>query len=274
MRRLVVTRRSIRYLLSTAVILIGLSGWALGHYLWLQFKRHEETRRSAQFQGEVRTLRAKLTEEVGMLRAHVQGHRNKLLGLREQTMASQKLLANWKGVRDKFQASVSHQSKSSLAGQELVDELKTRLTSLQAELKDLIASVPSEWPAKGSVSSGFGQRPSPWTGKTEFHSGIDIANRHGTPIYAPGNGIVKFVGNEDGNGRSIVIDHGQGITTKYGHLSEIHVKKGDRVRKNQKIANVGNTGKSTNPHLHYELRVNNIPIDPRRLLLKQKPPLS
>jgi murein DD-endopeptidase MepM/ murein hydrolase activator NlpD len=86
--------------------------------------------------------------------------------------------------------------------------------------------------------------------------------------------MVKFAGTSNRNGKSIVLNHGQGITTLYGHLSKIHVKKAERVQKNQKIADVGNTGKSTNSHLHYEVRINGIPIDPRRKLLKRKPQSS
>ncbi len=225
-------------------------------------------------QGELTELKSKHNEELNTLRAQVLVHQEKLVALRDRAKASQQLLVNWNGLRKKIQDSLPRKRRSSLNGQQIVGELETLLSSVEGELKELIASMPSEWPTKGRLSSRFGRRRSPWTGKSQFHSGIDIANRQGTPVYASGDGVVEFTGVKGGNGKTIVLKHGQGITTLYGHLSKIYVKKGDRVRKNQKIANLGNTGKSTNPHLHYEVRVNGTPIDPSRKLLKRKSPPS
>jgi murein DD-endopeptidase MepM/ murein hydrolase activator NlpD len=120
----------------------------------------------------------------------------------------------------------------------------------------------------GKITSGVGDRVSPMTGRIEFHSGLDIPNPTGTPVYAPGNGTVEAAGEMNGNGRTVVLNHGQGITTQYLHLSKINVNPGEQVRKGQQIAEVGSTGQSTSPHLHYEVRVNGVPIDPRRSLLK------
>ncbi|MCZ6548515.1 MAG: peptidoglycan DD-metalloendopeptidase family protein [Deltaproteobacteria bacterium] len=228
----------------------------------------------AERQGEVTKLKSKHKEELNTLRAQVQVQQEKLLALRDRAKASQQLLVNWKGLRKKIQDSLPRKRRSSLKGQQVVRELETLLSSLESELEGLIASMPSEWPTKGRLSSRFGRRRSPCTGKSKFHSGIDIANLQGTPVYASGDAVVEFAGVKGGNGKTIVLKHGQGITTLYGHLSKIYVKKGDRVRKNQKIANLGNTGKSTSSHLHYEVRVNGIPIDPRRKLLKRNSPSS
>jgi murein DD-endopeptidase MepM/ murein hydrolase activator NlpD len=228
----------------------------------------------AEHQEEVTELKSKHNEELNTLRAQVQVQKERLLALRDRAKASQQLLVNWKGLRKKIQDSLPRKRRSSLNGRQIVGELETLLSSLEGELEGLIASMPTEWPTKGRLSSRFGRRRSPWTGKSQFHSGIDIANRQGTPVYASGDAVVEFAGRKGGNGKTIVLKHGQGITTLYGHLSKIYVKKGDRVRKNQKIANLGNTGKSTNPHLHYEVRVNGTPIDPRRKLLKRNSPSS
>ena len=228
----------------------------------------------AEHQGEVTELKSKHNEELNTLRAQVQVQQEKLLALRDRAKASQQLLVNWKGLRKKIQDSLPRKRRSSLNGRQIIGQLETLLSSLEGELEELVSSMPSEWPTKGRLSSRFGRRRSPWTGKSQFHSGIDIANRQGTPVYASGDAVVEFAGIKGGNGKTIVLKHGQGITTLYGHLSKIYVKKGDRVRKNQKIANLGNTGKSTNSHLHYEVRVNGIPIDPRRKLLKRNSPSS
>lgn len=246
MRRLVLSQKSIRYLLVGAVVLLAISGWLFGDYLWMKLQK----------------------KEVRELRAEAQAQREQLSLLQEQTKNIQVLLASWKGLQEKVQASLPPQQRLSNNGHKAVEELEKSLASLQSELERLIASIPTGWPADGRVTSGVGTRASPWTGKPEFHSGLDIPNPAGTPVYAPGDGLVESVGQSNGNGRSVVLNHGQGITTQYAHLSKAHVKKGDLVRKGQRIADVGNTGKSTSPHLHYEVRVNGVPIDPRPSLMK------
>jgi len=246
---------------------------ARGDFLRTQLSE-EVTTLSTRLKEEVAELRAKHNEEMTRLRTQVEVQRENLMALQKRTKTSQLLLAKWKGLRKKIRDSLPRKRKSLLTGQQIVGELGTSLSLLRRDLEGLIASIPSEWPTKGWLSSRFGRRRSPWTKKMEFHNGLDIANRRGTPVYASGNGVVKFAGQSNGTGKSVVINHGQGITTLYGHLSKIHVKKGERVKKNQKIANVGSTGKSTNPHLHYEVRISGTPIDPRRHLLKQKTPSS
>ncbi len=246
MRRLVFSQRSLWCFLAGAVILLGFSGWLSGDYLWMRLQR----------------------KKVKQLRVEVKAQREQLSALQERTKDIQVLLADWKGLQEKVQDSLSPQRKSSANGHHKMKELEKSLVSLQSELERLIASTPSGWPLKGQVSSGVGTRTSPWTGEPEFHSGLDIPNPVGTPVYAPGDGVVDLVGESNGKGLTVVLNHGQGITTQYAHLSKTHVKKGDRVRKGQEIANVGNTGKSTSPHLHYEVRVNGVPIDPRRYLME------
>lgn len=245
MRRLVFSQKSLCYLLAGAAILLGLGGWLFGDYLWMKYQR----------------------KKVKQLRVEVKAQRQQLSSLQERTKDIQILLANWKGLQEKVQASLPSQRQSSANGDYAVKELENSLALLQREIELRIASIPSGWPVNGRVTSGVGSRLSPWTGKPEFHSGLDIPNPLGTPVYAPGDGIVDFVGESNGNGRGLVLNHGQGITTLYAHLSKSHVKKGDRVRKGQQIADVGNTGMSTSPHLHYEVRVNGVPIDPRRNLI-------
>jgi murein DD-endopeptidase MepM/ murein hydrolase activator NlpD len=246
MRRLVFSQKLIRYFLSGGIVLLVFAGWLLGDYFWLKLQ----------------------SEEARLMRVEVQAQRERLSALQERTKDIQGLLANWKGLEERVQASLPPQRRSSNNGHHVVDELESSLALLESKLKGLIVSIPSEWPASGRVTSGVGMRPSPWTGKAEFHSGIDIPNPIGTPIHAPGDGVVDFAGESNGNGTALILDHGQGITTLYAHLSATHVKKGDRVRRGERIAAVGNTGNSTSPHLHYEVRVNGVPIDPRDHLLK------
>ncbi|HEX9309051.1 MAG TPA: M23 family metallopeptidase [Anaeromyxobacter sp.] len=134
--------------------------------------------------------------------------------------------------------------------------------------RSLLASTPSIWPTRGWVTSDFGTRIDPYTAERKMHQGMDIASPHGQVVYTPSDGTVVFLGNEGGYGKVLVIDHGYGVKTRYGHLSEIQVHLGDRVKRGDKVAAVGNTGRSTGPHLHYEVRVNGIPENPRKFILE------
>jgi murein DD-endopeptidase MepM/ murein hydrolase activator NlpD len=127
-------------------------------------------------------------------------------------------------------------------------------------------TVPSIWPVRGQVTAGFGQRLDPFSGEGVFHSGVDISAPFGTRVDASADGIVVQSGPESGYGNEIVIDHGFGMTTKYGHLSKIFVMVGQEVKREQVIGAVGMTGKTTGPHLHYEVIVNDTPVNPTKYL--------
>jgi murein DD-endopeptidase MepM/ murein hydrolase activator NlpD len=146
------------------------------------------------------------------------------------------------------------------------------LQELQAYFQDqksLLASVPSVWPTRGWVTSDFGSRLDPYTSERVMHAGLDIAGPHGKEVVAPSDGTVVFAGLEGGYGNVLVIDHGYGIKTRYGHLASIKVKAGERVKRGDVIAALGNTGRSTGPHLHYEVRVNGIAQNPRKFILDE-----
>ena len=119
---------------------------------------------------------------------------------------------------------------------------------------------------KSAVSSPFGLRNSPFTGEHETHEGIDIPAQAGSPILATGDGKVTFAGFAPGYGNLVEIDYGQGYTTRYGHAQTLLVKTGDQVKQSEQIATVGSTGRSTGPHLHFEVSLNHTPFDPRLLL--------
>lgn len=136
-----------------------------------------------------------------------------------------------------------------------------------------LASTPSVWPTRGWVTSTFGMRTSPFTGAKKLHEGIDIATRSGNPVIATADGTVLFAGVRAGYGKLVIIDHGFGITTRYGHLSSIETTAGEVVRRGTLVGRVGNTGRSTGPHLHYEVRVDGAPVDPYRYILVEDTPL-
>jgi murein DD-endopeptidase MepM/ murein hydrolase activator NlpD len=141
---------------------------------------------------------------------------------------------------------------------EVADGQEASLEELVAALEGKhkhLASSPSIWPAKGWLTSRYGYRISPFTGRRQFHAGLDIAGARGTEIVAPAHGRVVFAGKRGPLGNSLIIDHGYGIRTQYGHTEKILVKKGQEVERGDKIALMGNTGRSTGPHLHYVVQV-------------------
>ncbi|HUU37186.1 MAG TPA: M23 family metallopeptidase [Candidatus Desulfaltia sp.] len=133
-----------------------------------------------------------------------------------------------------------------------------------------LASMPTIWPTIGWVSSPFAYRADPFTGKRQFHYGIDIATNFGNPIVATADGIVITLDNDMIGGKNIVISHGSGVTTHYLHLSKFLVKSGQRVKRGDVIGLVGKTGKARGPHLHYEVRLNNKPVNPYNYILEEE----
>jgi murein DD-endopeptidase MepM/ murein hydrolase activator NlpD len=139
--------------------------------------------------------------------------------------------------------------------QGLLSQLDSHITTVQ--------NIPMGIPIRGRISSNFGRRRSPFSGRTHLHRGIDVAVARKSRVSATADGFVAFAGYKGGYGRTVIIDHGNGIETLYGHLSKITVKNGERVCREEKIGLVGSSGRSTGPHLHYEVRVNGKPKDPR-----------
>lgn len=172
-------------------------------------------------------------------------------------------------------AEIEHGGQVS-ALQKRIDEVRQQIDlrresqeEVQGFLNDqrsLSAAKPTGWPVKGWVTSTFGMRNSPFTGKRKMHEGMDIAARTGTPVYATADGIVVEAGTVSGYGKLVIIDHGYGYKTYYAHNSKLFVKVGQRVRRHQRISAVGSTGSSTGSHCHYEVRRNNVPINPRKFL--------
>jgi murein DD-endopeptidase MepM/ murein hydrolase activator NlpD len=161
----------------------------------------------------------------------------------------------WLGVLDERALDLGANADERLASlSRLLDQLEDK--------QDKLASSPSIWPSKGWLTSRFGPRVSPFTGRRQMHAGLDIAAASGTPIVAPARGRAIFAGNKGPLGRALVIDHGFGVKTTYGHTSAIFVKAGQTVERGQKIAAIGNSGRSTGPHLHYVVEVNGTPRNP------------
>ena len=132
-----------------------------------------------------------------------------------------------------------------------------------------LATTPTIWPAQGWVSSPFGYRIDPFTGRRAFHRGIDIATNHGNPVAAAADGTVTGVSFDKFYGRMVVLSHGSGVVTQYCHLDKYVVKPGQKVRRGDIIGNVGKTGKALGPHLHYEVRINDTSVNPYNYILEE-----
>lgn len=147
----------------------------------------------------------------------------------------------------------------------LLPEQRASLEGLLAGLedrRDQLAATPSIWPASGFVTSGYGFRTSPFTGRRQFHAGIDIAADFGSKIVAPASGRVVFAGRRGAFGRVVEIDHGFGVRTIFAHTEDIYVRVGQKVERGVRIASVGSTGRSTGPHLHYQVKANGRTVNP------------
>jgi murein DD-endopeptidase MepM/ murein hydrolase activator NlpD len=147
-----------------------------------------------------------------------------------------------------------------------LSRMVTELESLEA----LERSLPSFWPARAVLTSGYGWRRDPFIRRWSFHSGVDFGGQTGDPIYAAAQGKVVLAEAHPGYGRHIVIDHGYGVRTLYGHCHRLMVKAGDLVRRGQKIGLMGSTGRSTGPHLHFEVHLDETKVDPLQYLRRNR----
>ena len=152
---------------------------------------------------------------------------------------------------------------------EILSVIESRLESVRSGVERrqaLAAATPSMWPVPGWLSSPFGSRQDPFTGNSNFHPGLDISAAHGEPVLATADGMVSHASPAGNYGNLVILEHGFGIATKYGHLSRFAVVPGQAIRRGDVLGYVGSTGRSTNPHLHYEVWVNGRLTNPLRLL--------
>lgn len=159
---------------------------------------------------------------------------------------------------------------SSLRG--MLQGLENRLRYVRRDVERqeaLAAATPSIWPAHGWLTGSFGGRSDPFTGEAGFHQGLDISTEKGKPVFATADGTVESAAYSGDYGKLVVLNHGFGLTTRYGHLSGFNVKPGDKVKRNDVIGFVGSTGRSTGAHLHYEILANGKLINPLQLLTQR-----
>lgn len=258
------------------IMLLTFSLFALGTFPFLAYKYLRKDK-------ELKSLRAELQYRTEVYGKKIEEITRKLEALREFERRL-RIMANLRLPQEKKKGTVAVGGTGGEGGiglelldekaiEDLMKEVNGRLEGLQEVQEALEAKIerlrrtPSLWPTEGMVTCGFGPRVNPFTGREEFHTGIDISNRLGTPIIAPADGRVEKVWSDPFLGLAIKIDHGYGIETIYGHLDAVLVKPGQKVKRGEKIALMGNTGRSTGPHLHYEVHVRGRPRNPQEYLL-------
>ena len=256
-RRFCVEKRSLRALAFVGALL--LCGSLYGFYGLTQQAAHLRTEAENQY---LRTENDRQRRELSELTNRVEAVEDTSRKLAEKSGVIEEVLLPGTGGpafpldADSFAALENKMSK-----------LERSLVAQEDVLRDR-GYTPTVWPVVGKLESGFGGRANPFGGGSyEFHSGQDIEAAWGDPVVAGASGTVTFVGWQNGYGQLIVIDHGGGLTTRYGHLSHIDVFQGQAVARSEFIGRVGSTGRSTGPHLHYEVRFNDEPVNPLQYLL-------
>lgn len=232
--------------------------------------------------------------EVSTLRRHIEQQRHALSRFQARIAAVGRDIGEWTALHTKMWKALGSDAgridlRTGLLGEgttmatsaggpgpDDLHLLTTRIAEEGPRLRELermvrrtskvMRSLPLRWPVRGRVSSGYGVRPSPWTGAPTRHQGIDIGIPAGTPVRSPAPGTVTTATSGGGYGRYVRVDHGNGVTSLYGHLQRIDVRAGQRVEKGHVLGLAGSTGRSTGPHLHYELSVEGKAVDPRAFL--------
>jgi murein DD-endopeptidase MepM/ murein hydrolase activator NlpD len=271
-------------------ISVKLAKWTLGvvgavalavagilvHYTWITTQVYE----LRQLRAENQVLRAKTHEyeqSAGKLQVRLKGLQSMVTKLGVMAGVDQVLpdaeVGGVGGVSSLESVAPSLDAGPSLRDMDRsISELTQRSSHLEEFYRDqklLLASTPSVWPVRGYLSASFGNRIDPFTGQKDFHSGIDISTPVGTKVQAPADGVVIFSGAKGAYGNAVVIDHGYGILTRYAHLDGFNVRPGQRIRRNDVIGFVGNTGRSTAPHLHYEVWVRDQARNPIQYILDE-----
>jgi murein DD-endopeptidase MepM/ murein hydrolase activator NlpD len=171
-------------------------------------------------------------------------------------------------LADRSAPSIASFAEMSTRLNELTEKSR-ELTGVFDKQRSLLSTTPSVWPVRGYLSAGFGNRNDPFTGLRDFHPGLDISAPLGTKILAPADGTVIFAGVKGGYGNAVTVDHGRGIVTHYGHLDAFNVRVGQAVRRGSVLGFVGSTGRSTAPHLHYEVWLNGSNQNPLLYILDE-----
>jgi murein DD-endopeptidase MepM/ murein hydrolase activator NlpD len=257
----------------TLALLVTVTGGFVGDYLKLRQITREAATYGDQIVAQRKTIDA-VNERIASLRKEMGGWREMHVRIQEPFGPERAPSGRDKGIGGSTTRPETRPAPVSPSDElnrltetvsEAGDSLRA-LDRLMARAGKALAALPSRWPVRGAVNSEFGNRHSPWTKVSEFHSGLDINAGPGTPVYAPAGGTVYFAGGQGEYGTAIIVDHGQDIRSLYGHLSKVAVRAGQKVERGAVIGYTGNTGRSSGPHLHYEVIVKGQAVNPRAYL--------
>ena len=256
-RRICVHKRWLKVSALLALVVVGAALY--GVYAVVQHVRHQN-----------------VEQENARLRAENEKQRQQLDNLNDRVEAvedASRKLAQMSGVSPDQQQPVMNGAGGPFLPMDEAATVEYKTGQLEQELRayEVVlrerASVPSIWPVEGTLESGYGGRRNPFGGSSyEYHEGQDIEAEMGTPVVAAANGTVTIACVQNGYGNVVYIDHGNGLSTRYGHLSHIDATLGQKITRGEVLGRVGSTGRSTGPHLHYEVRINNAPVNPRPYL--------
>jgi murein DD-endopeptidase MepM/ murein hydrolase activator NlpD len=238
--------------------------------------------------GEIQTQRKQIqdfTNEINLLKEKLVSlnqfeKKVRIIANIEKTAESDNIFGVGGSIPDDLDSQISLKEKHNSLMREMhdqIDQLSMASTNQQAgfqsllkdlqDQKNLLASTPAIRPVRGWTTSKFGYRTSPFTGRREFHKGYDIASKKGAPILATADGVVTFAGRKGLLGNCIIVNHGHGMVTRYAHCDKFLKKRGEKVKRWEQIATVGNTGRSTGPHVHYQVEISGVPVNPEKYML-------
>jgi len=259
--------------------LVFTAGLMFPHYLLRSSQLSANLQRMSQENQELRKSNEKFDESLTDLRSRLAEFETKatkfamLAGVEDpqsQQLAAGGSSFDLKGLSPKASQAVIESEINTLKERSGVLQDTFRVLDVAFQKQSLLlSSTPSIYPVHGLLGNGYGWRRDPFTGMRDFHQGLDLVAPIGTKVVAPADGIVTRVGQSGGFGNSIFVSHGYGIITRYGHLSAYNVKVGQRVKRGDVIGMVGSTGRSTGPHLHYELVVHQRNVDPIKYILEE-----
>lgn len=285
------SKGAIYFFVLTALVSLAGIVWLTNDYIMLRQIRPEKVRMSEQISDKDHTI-AQQRKQIQVLAAKIEDIKTDILVLNEfekkvriianlelmdardgllgmggsipdNNSTSLPLSKNHSQLLRQMHAQVETVSSASAVQHE---NFQLLLKKLEAK-RNILAATPSIRPVDGWVTSRFGHRKSPFTNRKEFHKGLDIATRKGTPIVAPADGVVTFAGRKGLMGNMLTLTHGYGMITRFGHIHKFTKKKGEKVKRGDTIALVGNTGRSTGPHVHYEVHINGVPVNPEKYIL-------
>jgi len=283
-KEFVISSKLIRNTIAAFLSLLVFFGFIIFHYLNLTLDKQKMKRleyENRQKQSQIKTLSATI-ENLDQRLKNMEIYKDKIMVATGLTspLALTEVGSGGPGGSENFgtqtipspplsqsQANILDRAKSINENAKKVEDSLKSVESFINKQKLQLASTPAIWPTRGYITNVFGNRIHPFTGKWEFHFGIDIATQLGNKIIAPADGTVLVADQRDFYGNMIIIDHNFGFTTRYGHMASFNIREGQRVKRGDVIGFVGTTGRSTAPHLHYEVRYLDKPINPYHYIL-------